>query len=61
MNSLIINPQIHQITTNTPKELHRIDLKEDNCIGDQKRQTKPSSYFYGPVGLVGNAHTSAWR
>ena len=45
---------------------HRMDLREDHCIEDQKRERerereRASSYCYGPVGPGKTTHTSSWR
>ena len=48
-------PTIHRISTNTPqKELHRIDLQEDqgeHCIEIQRERRNHLANNYGPEGL----------
>ena len=48
-------PTIHRISTNTPqKELHRIDLQEEEgelCIENQRERRSYLANNYGPKGL----------
>ena len=47
--------KVHRISTNTPqKELHRIDLQEDQrelCIEIQRERRSHLANNYGPEGL----------
>ena len=55
IDNLNHKPTIHRISTNTPqKELHRIDLQEDQgelCIENQKERRSHLDNNYGPEGL----------
>ena len=63
MNNLIINPQfIGSQQTHCRKELHRIDLQEDqgeHCIEDQRERRSHLATSYGPVGLWETTDTSS--
>ena len=55
IDNLDHKPTIHRISTNTlQKELHRIDLQEDqgeHCIEIQREIRSHLATSYGPVGL----------
>ena len=55
IDNLDHKPTIHQISTNTPqKELHLIDLQEDqgeHCIEIQREIRSHLAINYGPEGL----------
>ena len=62
MNNLIINPQfIGSQQTPRKRRLHRIDLRREHFIEDQReRERERESHLatnYGPVGPVGTTHT----
>ena len=55
IDNLDHKPTIHRISTNTPqKELHQIDLQENQgelCIEIQRERTSHLANNYGPEGL----------
>ena len=60
MNNLIINPQfIGSQQTHRKRRLHRIDLRREHCIEDQRERESHLANNYGPIGPVETTHTSS--
>ena len=52
MNNLIINPQfIGSQQTRRKRGLHRIDLRREHGIEEQRERENHLATSYGPVGL----------
>ena len=55
IDNLDRKPTIHRISTNTlQKELHRIDLQEEEgelCVENQRERRSHLATSYGPLGL----------
>ena len=55
IDNLVQQPTIHRISKNTPqRELHRIDLQEEEgelCIEDQRERRSHLATRYGPVRM----------
>ena len=53
--------EVHQIPTNTAKDLHHMDLQETIVLGIQRERGSHLATNYGPEGLQRTTHASSER